>query len=117
MIMIQPTFVDTKTIIVNLLNEDKQTFLSIERLQHLLTFIYMELRAKCKLEEYQISFDINFEALERTVLYNNNIFILDLDDEKIYLREPQSISQLAEEYKIDNTVYEIIKTFNQINAA
>lgn len=106
-----PTYFDTKTIILNLLNEDKKTYLSIERLNKLLSFIYHELKEKCKLGEYDILFDINFEAIERTVIYNNNIFSLDIEGDKIYLKDDQDLNSLTQQYKVDQTVFEIIKKF------
>lgn len=106
-----PTSFDTKTIIVNLLKEDKKTYLSLERLQELLEFIYIELRRQEKLDIYQISFDINFGAIKRTVMYNSNIFSLDIDGENIYLRETQSIEVLAERYRVDDTIQNIIRDF------
>ncbi len=108
-----PTSFDTKTIIVNLLKEDEKTYLSLERLQNLLEFIYQELRNRDKLDSYQISFDINFGAIKRTVMYNSNIFALDIDGENIYLREPESIDVLADRYKVDDTIQGIIKAFAQ----
>ena len=39
-----PHFVDTKTIIVNLLRADENQFLSFDRLQNLLDYIYIELQ-------------------------------------------------------------------------
>lgn len=63
-----PKFVDTKTIIANFLNEDKKEYLSLDRLQDLLSYIYVELWRRNKLRKYQISFDVNFDALERTVI-------------------------------------------------
>ncbi len=104
-------FVDTKTIIVNLLKEDEKNYLTVKRLQSLMEYIYMELREQCQLDQYQISFDINFDAIERTVIYNNNIFGLDIDGEIIYLRESKSADELAQQYKADNTILNIIKNF------
>lgn len=112
-----PRFIDTKTIIVNLLKEDKKTYLSVKRLQELIDFIYLSLREKCKLDEYRISFDINFDAIERTVLYNNNIFGLDIDSEVIYLRESKSVEILSRQYQADSTILEIIKCFKNLNVA
>lgn len=106
-----PKFVDTKTIIVNLLKEDKKTYLPLDRLQKLLGCIYEELQKQSKLDGYRISFNINFGAIERTVLYNRNIFGLDIDGENIYLKENQSIDELAEQYAVDDTIRSIIKNF------
>ena len=111
MLMTMPQFVDTKTIIVNLLKEDKKTYLPLERLQKLLECIYEELRKQCKLSGYRISFNVNFGAIERTVLYNRNIFGLDIDGENIYLRGNRSIDELAEQYQVDETIRKIIKNF------
>ena len=109
-------FFDTKTIILNLLKEDNEMFISIERLQNLLSYIYIELRKKRILHQYDILFDINFEAIERTVVYNNNIFFLDIDGDKIYLRENQDLTVLTEQYEVDDTVCEIIKDFKSLVA-
>ena len=106
-----PEFIDTKTIIVNLLKEDKRNYLSIDRLLELLDFIYAELKKTCKLDEYQIMFDINFDAIERTVRYNNNIFRLDIDGERIYLRTPDEIDNLVSQYQVDDTIHEIIRRY------
>lgn len=109
-------FFDTKTIILNLLKEDNEMFISIERLQNLLSYIYIELRKKRILDQYDILFDINFEAIERTVVYNNYIFFLDIDGDKIYLRENQDLTVLTEQYEVDDTVCEIIKDFKSLVA-
>lgn len=106
-----PKFVDTKTIIVNLLNEDKKECLSLGRLQNLLSYIYVELWRRQKLREYQISFDVNFDALERTVIYNRDIFALDIDGETIYLRDAQTLDILIEDYRLDETLLEIVQNF------
>lgn len=109
--------VDTKTIIVNLLKIDKKNYLSVNRLQELIHFIYLGLKEQCKLEAYQISFDINFDAIKRTVLYNNRIFDLDIDGEMIYLRDTESVDQLARRYQADATILGIIEAFGEKNIA
>ena len=115
--MMNKTCVDAKTIIVNLLKEDKKNYLSIGRLQKLVEFIYEELSQIGKLSEYQVSFDINFYSIERTVQYNRDIFELDIDGEHLRLREKESADALAEEYKVDDTIISIIKEFSNKNAA
>lgn len=106
-----PTFVDTRTIIVNLLKEDKTTYLSLERLQDLLDYIYLELWKLEKLKDYQITFDVNFDALERTVMYNREVFALDIRGETIYLRDTQEIDALTWDYTLDDTLLKIIREF------
>ena len=106
-----PTFIDTKTIIVNLLKADKKTYLSFDRLQELLSFLYTELKEQCRLENYNILFNVNFDAIERTVRYNEKIFGLDIEAETIYLREPKSIDLLANQYQVDETILSIILSY------
>lgn len=106
-----PKSIDTKTIIVNLLKEDAQEFLSLGRLKSLLKFIHRELLKRNILDNYQIFFDVNFDSIRRTVLYNKTIFELDFDGGNIYLREPTSIDALADRYQVDETIRGIIHTF------
>lgn len=111
------TCVDAKTIIVNLLKEDQRDYLSINRLQKLVNFIYMELSELKELDKYQISFDINFYSIERTVQYNSDIFELDIDGECLRLRERKSADALAQKYQADSTIISIIRKFHNQNAA
>ena len=69
------------------------------------------------LDNYITYFDINFDAIERTVLYNNNIFELDIDGETIYLRKNNSTDSLAQKYQIDSKVRGIINQFIKDTAA
>lgn len=106
-----PKFIDTKTIIVNLLREDQKEFLSLDRLQSLLSFIYEELWKADKLGDYQISFDVNFDALERTVIYNQDIFTLDMDSGVLYLRHEGTIETAARACPLDETLSGIVHNF------
>lgn len=108
-----PKSIDTKTIIVNLLKEDAQEYLSFDRLKSLLKFIHGELLKRNILDYYQIFFDVNFNSIRRTVLCNKRIFELDFDGDNIYLREPASIDVLANRYQVDETIRGIIHTFVQ----
>ena len=90
-----PTFIDTKTIIVNLLKADKKMYLSFDRLQELLSFLYNELKEQCRL----------------TVRYNEKIFGLDIEAGTIYLREPKNIDLLANQYQVDETILSIISNY------
>lgn len=103
--------IDTRSIIINLLKEDKKVYLSISRLQKLLMYIYEQLLAEEDLGQYNICFDINFDAIERTVLYNNNIFQLDFEGRMIYLRKTQNIDSLAEKYQTCDKISELIRSF------
>ena len=109
--------IDTETVIVNLLKEDKKTYLSVKRLLKLICFIYDELSEKFELNNYQLAFDFNFDSIERTVLYNNNVFELDIDGEIIYLRESKSVESLVTQYPVDDRVTELIREFKNRYAA
>jgi len=104
---------DTKMIIINLLKEDKKTYTSLTKLIYLTNFIYKKLIEKNLLKQYKIHFDINFDAIYRTVLYNNTIFDLDIDGEMIFLREKSSMSDLARQYKVDNNIIDFIHEFQR----
>lgn len=106
-----PKFIDTKTIIVNLLREDQKEYLPLNRLQSLLSFIYGELWKAGKLRDYQISFDVNFAALERTVIYNQDIFTLDMDSGVLYLRHAGTIDKAARDCPLDKTLSDIVHHF------
>ena len=108
---------DTRTIIVNLLKEDKKTYLSVDRLRKLLVYIYKELKRTEQLSNYETHFDINFTSIERTVLYNNHIFKLDIYGEMIYLRETESVEVLAKQFKTDDIITAIIDKFINANVA
>lgn len=108
--------IDTKMVIINLLEKDKKMYLSVKRLQKLLMFIYNELSERNALGNYEIVFDISFDSIERTVLYNSRIFDLDLDGDLIYLRE-RNINCLVEQYKLDEDIKGIIDKFVQEGAA
>ena len=106
-----PKFVDTKTIIVNLLKEDKKEYLSLSRLQELLSYIYVELWKQGKLCEYQITFHVSFDAIERAAIYNHDIFALDIDGEIIYLRDSEKLDDLVQNYQLDSTLHAIVHDF------
>lgn len=110
------TYIDTKTIIVNLLKEDKHNSVSVERLKNLVVYIYQELSVKHKLNDYQIAFDISVYSIERTVDYNNDIFELDITGENIRLRKHKSADALAEKYQVDEIIISIIKNFHNSQA-
>lgn len=107
--------IDTKTIIVNLLNEDKKETLNLKRLQKLICFIYDELTEEGLLKNYDIQFDINFDSIRRTVLYNNKIFDLDFIGDEIRLK--QSADKLIKDYPVDKNISRYISSFKQKCAA
>lgn len=109
-----PQVVPTKTLIVNLLNDDKISYLSIERLQKFMGYLYYKLGRQGLRHKYHISYSINFGSIERTVSYNRNIFGLDAHGEHICLRENQSIDTLVKRYPIDGTIFEIMKSFAEM---
>ena len=100
-------------LLVNLLKEDQSTCLPLQRLIDLLDFIYSELNKKGLLGNYRIFFDVNFASVQRTVIYDNLIFGLNISEEVIFLQPPQSIDKLANEWRVDDTIGDIIHAFHE----
>ena len=103
----QNIYIDTETIIINLLREDMKTYLPIRRLQKLISYIYQQLAEQDYLKGYNVIFNVNFDSIERTVLYNSNIF--ELVGDTIYLKT--SIEQLSSKCTSDDHIREIIRDF------
>ena len=77
--------IDAETVIVNLLREDKKYYVDIDRIDQLCSYIKEQLIRGKYFDEYQtVVFDVNFDAIARTVQYRNNIF--DLIGDRIYLK-------------------------------
>lgn len=106
-----PQVVQIKTLIINLLNEDKKSYLPIDRLQKFMGYLYDESGKQGLRHMYQISYHINFGSIERILSYNQHIFGLDASGENICLRENQSIDELVKRYPVDETIHGMIKNF------
>lgn len=104
-------YLDTKTIAINLMRKDRKNYLSTEKLQSFMDFLYTELSRQNKLKQYEISFNIDIYSIERTVQYNNDIFELDIDKENLRLKKRESADNLAEKYQVDDTIKSIIEKF------
>ena len=77
--------IDAETIIVDLLREDKKYYVDIDRIDQLCRYIKEQLIQGDHFDDYQtVVFDVNFDAIARTVQYRSNIF--DLVDGRIYLK-------------------------------
>lgn len=77
--------IDAETVIVNLLREDKKYYVDIDRIDRLCCYIKEQLIRGSYFDEYQtVVFDVNFDAIARTVQYRSNIF--DLVGDRIYLK-------------------------------
>ena len=77
--------IDAETIIVNLLREDKKYYVDIDRIDQLCSYIKEQLIQGDYFNKYQtVVFDVNFDAIARTVQYRSNIF--DLVGDRIYLK-------------------------------
>lgn len=109
--------IDTETIMVNLLKEDKKRYCTLERVQSLCEYIYKKLREENVINEYTLKFEVDFESIERVVLYNNRIFKLNIEDEIIYLREEKNVDDLARRFPADERIKGFIHEFNQRNVA
>lgn len=109
--------IDTETIMINLLKEDEEQYCSIDKIQKLCAYIYQQLIDKELLKNYFVKFAIDFESIERTVLYNNKMFYLDIDGDIVYLRESYNVDDLVDDFQIDDTIKEMIREFNRLSAA
>ena len=108
--MFEKTIISTEKIIINLLREDRTTYLAVKRLIKLESFIYMRLRALEELNsKYIPAFDVSFDAIERTVMYHNKIFDLDINSGVIYLKEKEMLN--SEVFSVDETILNLIKEF------
>lgn len=93
--MNEKTILDTKTIIINVMAKKQTLYLSIKYLKRLLIFIYAELLIQNKLNEYDITFDIDTDAIELAILHNYEILDIDIEDrDSIYLRHNNKIQKL-----------------------
>lgn len=103
-------YIDAGTVIINLLKEEKSEYLSLDRLDKLVSYIYEQLLQKDLVKKYQdIVFDVNFEAVERTVLYNNYLF--ELIGDTILLKCSEIPDDIVEKYKPEQCVEYIIRQF------
>lgn len=109
--------IDTETILVNLLKEDAGQYCTMGKIQKLCGYIYEQLFARGLLKDYSVKFAVDFDSIERTVLYNNQLFYLDIDRDIVYLREYQDINDLAFRYQADETITAMIREFNRLNIA
>jgi hypothetical protein len=77
--------IDAETVIVNLLAEDKKTYLELSRFEELCCYIRDQLIEYNSVNGgYHLLFDVNYSAIERTVEYNSEVFAL--IGNRIYLR-------------------------------
>ena len=109
--------INTEMIMVNLLKEDEERYCTIGKIQKLCVYVYQQLLEKDLLKNYSVKFSVDFESIERTILYNNKIFYLDIDGEVVYLREPYDVDSLIMDYEADNVITNLIREFNQLNVA
>lgn len=109
--------IDTETILINLLKEDEGQYCTMGKIQKLCGYIYQQLFERKLLKNYSVKFAVDFDSIERTVLYNNQLFYLDIDRDIVYLREHQNIDALAREFQADETITAMIRDFNQLHVA
>jgi hypothetical protein len=70
-------YVEPEYVIVNLMQADKKTYLSIGRLYRFVSYLQDQLSECAGLPEGQnVIFDINFDSIERSIWYNNKVFDL-----------------------------------------
>lgn len=109
----QPIVINAEIVIVNLLREDRETYLPIYRLQQLVDYIFKQLSDGRYLDGTPVVFDISFDSIERTVMYNNNVF--ELIGRTIHLKK--DIKEIDGKCKPDPKLEKVIKAFCLSNAA
>lgn len=78
-------YITTEKVIVNLLWADQKKFLPISRLFRFVSYIGQQLEEQQVLHpDAKVVFDVNFDAIERTVQYNDMVY--DLIGDKIFLK-------------------------------
>lgn len=104
-------YIDTKTLIVSLMAADKKDCLSVDRLEKATDFIFEELAKRGKTKDYEIATGINKYSIARTVQYNNDLFELDTDGEKIRMKDGSMVFNFMEIYSSDITIATIVELF------
>lgn len=103
-------YIDAGTVIVNLLQEERGEYLQLKRLDKLVDYIYKQLVDLELIEDYsEIIFNVSFDAIERTVLYNNNLF--ELRGDTIFLKSDNIPLEILEKYRSDECIVKIIHNF------
>lgn len=78
-------YITTEKVIVNLLWADQKKYLPISRLFRFVSYIGQQLEEQQILHpNAKVVFDVNFDAIERTVQYNDMVY--DLIGDKIFLK-------------------------------
>ena len=100
--------IDAETVITSLMFVENRTYLPIPYMQKFVGYVYNNLQDPKIFGNVNVIFDISYDTIERTVLYNNNIF--DLVGDTIYLKT--SIDEIKDKYTIiDGKLKNIIGDF------
>lgn len=105
------TYLDTKTIIINVMKAQNEIWIHIEDLQEIMIVIKEELEKQGKLDNYHIWYVEDFYSIERSVSFNNDIFEMSEDTQQILLRKKEMLDVLADNYQIDKTITAIIQNY------
>lgn len=109
-------YVHADGVIVNLLKEEKKSFVDMSEVFQFCDYIEEQLRKQEYIEKIQsVYFDINFNAIERTVKYNNYIF--DLVGDRIFLKQ-MITPEIETRFDVQPILSDLIKQFvlNKFNA-
>lgn len=102
-------YINAEKIIVNLFNKEKSYYIDIPRFYKLCDFIKVQLIENNCFDTYASVFmDADFDAINRTIKYNNQIF--DLVDNRIYLKG-ELPSEYMKRYNIETILNDIIEKF------
>lgn len=111
----QKIYVETKNVIINLMDVLNKKKVHINDIERLFEYINNELNKQNKQTDYIIATSINCYSIYNTIDYNSDIFSLDYPDEIIMIKKKLNLNDLVSKYKVDETILELIKEFCKKN--
>lgn len=109
-------YVHADGVIVKLLKEERKSFVDMSEVFQFCDYIEEQLSKQEYIEKIQsVYFDISFNAIERTVKYNNYMF--DLVGDRIYLKQ-MITPEIETRFDVQPMLGDLIKEFvlNKLNA-
>lgn len=86
---------DTKTLLIKI-SKRQDGIVNIHSLHDFMRFLFQKLSAEKITDQYNISFDLNEEGVEKTVSFNRSLFSMGPRRDVLYVNKD------TEEYKDDN---------------
>jgi uncharacterized protein YfeS len=104
-------YITPKTVIINLLKAEEKYYVKYDRVMEFVEYIYNQLVTGGHISPYvkRVIFEVNFDAIERTVRYYDKLF--DLIGETIYLRQNIDKAYESEGKEDEIDILELAKSF------